>query len=114
MDRHFRRGFLKTGSPGSGLHFVQIGAVVAKKYVGKFAVQSLQDRADTGLWYTTIEGNPHVCTGEGDTPLAAMRDAASRTKAKIQNEQSAIAELEKSAEILISQGEPPEDPAGNA
>ena len=66
------------------------GGVQCKRYVGKFTVSALQDKAETGLWYTLIQGNPHAIEGEGETPKAAIQDSINRTNSRIAEMQQAV------------------------
>lgn len=54
-------------------------SITCKKYVGKFNNPALQAKADTGLWFSQISGNPHCPTGEGSTPELAITDSVIRT-----------------------------------
>lgn len=64
---------------------VSPNGVQCKRYVGKFSVPALQAKADTGMWYTVVPGNPFPKEGEGRTPQAACEDAISRTISEIDN-----------------------------
>jgi len=61
-------------------HYEQRGAVTCKRYKGQFGSDDLQAKADTGLWYTLIEGNGRAIQGEGPTPELAIRDAIKRNR----------------------------------
>jgi hypothetical protein len=79
------------------MHWIKcLGAWVwLKKYTGTFSVQSLQDKADTGLWFTY--GQPSAEQGEGRTPEAALGDAIDRTRDRILKMNGAISALEGAA-----------------
>lgn len=83
--------FLKTKS--GRIYYVQSGAVTCKRYVGVFENATLQSKADTEKWYTSLAGNPHAIEGEGTTPAAAAADAAARTTARIAQMSQAAATL---------------------
>lgn len=71
------------------------GTVQCKRYVGTgFKSQNMQGKADTGLWYTLVQGNPHAIEGEGETPEAAVIDSIKRTQSRIAEMQGAVAALE--------------------
>lgn len=78
------------------IHNIWITSTVfCRKYVGKFLSVGLQSKAETGLWFCSISGNPHSIQGEGHTPFAAMDDARRRNLDminKLQQANSAIAD----------------------
>ena len=64
--------------------------VTCTRYVGEFTVPSLVAKAETGMWYTMMSGNPFVVQGEGDTPQSAIKDSISRTEDKIDKMQKGL------------------------
>lgn len=72
---------LKTN--GGRIECEQFGVVCCKRYVGQFTNGTLQIKAELGLWYTLVEGQPYAVEGEGATPRDAIRDAANRTRDRI-------------------------------
>lgn len=77
-------------------------AVQCKRYIGKFTNPNLQAKADTGCWYTLIQGNPHAIEGEGFTPEAAIADSIRRTNSRMKQMQNAVETLEKVIQIKTS------------
>ncbi len=75
------------------MEFVGTGPVQCKRYVGT-GFTDLQSKADTGLWYSLIQGNPHAIEGEGPTPEAAVLDSIKRTEERIIQLQNAVVALE--------------------
>ncbi len=72
----------------------QLGAVLCKKYVGKFNTEPLRLLADIGLWYVKIQGLPESIQGEGHTPARSIQDAMSRNRQMIQKLEQANQSLE--------------------
>lgn len=70
------------------------GGVQCQKYEGKFHTPSLQDRADTKMWFTRVLGNPHTSEGEGSTPALAIQDAIRRTREQIRTMEAGARRLE--------------------
>jgi hypothetical protein len=60
-----------------------IGQVTCSQYVGEFSNPDLIAKAETGMWYTMLSGNPFVIQGEGATPQAAIKDSIARTEDRI-------------------------------
>jgi len=78
---------------------VKIGTVHCKRYVGQFS--TLQGKADTGLWYTVVGGQPFAIEGEGATPYDAIRDAANRTRDRINAMNRALQTLTTATELVL-------------
>jgi hypothetical protein len=77
---------MKTLSANGGKGEIQketIGIVTCTRYVGQFTNPNLVAKAETGMWYTMMSGNPFVVQGEGDTPELAIKDSIARTEDKI-------------------------------
>jgi len=70
-----------------------MGRVTCSRYEGIFENPKLTVKADVGLWYTMVSGNPFVIEGEGDTPALAIKDSIARTKERIK-------EMEKGLDSL--------------
>jgi hypothetical protein len=70
---------LRTNNGRGTIQKRQFGAICCTRYVGDFSVPALQSKADMGMWYTTVMGNPFAVQGEGATLEAAVRDAIDRT-----------------------------------
>ena len=58
------------------------GRFVSKQYEGEFAVEELQWKAGTRLWYTTATGFPVYVglEGEGSTPAESLADLKARAR----------------------------------
>lgn len=84
------------------MEVVMVGAVQCNRYVGNFTVELLQSKAETGLWYTMISGNPHAVEGSGATPRAAVRDSLDRTRSRIAEMQNAVRTLELALKVPTS------------
>ena len=76
------------------MQWIGEGAVQCKRYIGKFTNPSLQAKADTGCWYSLVQGNPHAIEGEGFTPQEAIDDSVKRTNARIKEMENAVKVLE--------------------
>jgi hypothetical protein len=68
---------LKLGEMGT-LFNKRVGAVFCRKYEGLFNTEPIQNKADTGLWFTRIMGNPFNQEGSGQTPAWAIKDSIER------------------------------------
>jgi len=91
-----KRG-MKIG-PNGTMDYEAHGAVLVKRYHGRFTSDALNALANTGLWYAKIMGNPFAATGEGTTPLAAIKDAIARTQDLIEKMQQGTNALRTVAE----------------
>jgi hypothetical protein len=86
---------LKMNGGKGELQQVIVGGVYVSKYVGEFENKNLQIKAELGLWYTRIPGNPHAMCGEGSTPELAIRDSIRRTSSRIAEMQRGLQALER-------------------
>lgn len=75
------------------------GAVVVSRYIGQFHTERLQSKANTGLWYSRVMGNPHAIQGEGSTPILAIIDSIERTKNQRTKLLQAVRTLQSSIEL---------------
>lgn len=106
----FRRLFVRMGmGEGSGMHVIQIGPLTLRKYVGRFAQEGLQTRADNGLWHVVVEGQPCV-PGEGATPALALRDAQTRLRSTLRETQTGLETVFRAESLLDVRGEPEQLP----
>lgn len=71
------------------------GAAVCKKYVGAFAVQTLAAKAETGLWYCTVQGQACALEGSGTTPRLAIVDTIKRTESQAKRMMMVVESLKK-------------------
>lgn len=85
---------LPFGEKGKKLQVRMGNAVLCHKYEGQFENDALQGLAETGLWYTTLQGQPHAVRGEGETPEAAVEDAIKRNKERIAIHERVVKSLE--------------------
>lgn len=83
---------------GGRIECEQFGPVCCKRYIGHFMGPRLQDKAATGMWYTFVQGQPYAVQGEGATPRDAIRDAANRTRERINALNQALQTLTVAAE----------------
>ena len=67
-----------------------IDRVHCSRYEGKFSCSILNAKAETGLWYTSVSGNPFAIEGEGVTLQKAIQDSISRTKNRIEDMQKGL------------------------
>lgn len=77
--------------------------VQVKKYDGKFRRLDLQDKADTGLWYTIVVGNGSAVVGEGSTVPLALQDAINRNQEQARNYQGAAIALTRALGMYYSE-----------
>ena len=78
-----------------------VGSVTCSKYEGVFVNPNLAGKAETGLWYTSLSGNPFVIQGEGLTPELAIQNAINRTKDRIAVMKNGLTAMED-CDILFS------------
>ena len=87
----YKEGELRTRN--GAIKWVSYGGATCKQYNGLFAVPDLQRKAQTGLWYCRLNGNPHIIEGEGDTPLISIANAIMRTIDDVQKKEAGIKAL---------------------
>jgi len=93
MDNSKRR--MKMSGSGT-MDYECKGTVYAKRYHGEFGIDALQSKAETGLWYSGIQGNPFAMEGSGSTPQVAISDSIARTNERIKKLQQAVATMQES------------------